>query len=326
MGAWNQSRALAWLCVISFVMATSLQFWEGDVRANISAMKAGDYNPFREFNEWLNDLFFGLIGLRPLVGAVYEVVPDAHLSYYLVCYLRDLVAGTMVYWITGGLWHMTIYGIFGKSLFVDRNREFPDPTLIRKQQWHAQTSLFIYAMLPVLSEILIENKVTKVYFYVDEVGGWGQYTAYFLLYIALVEIGIYWMHRTLHTNKWLYTNIHGPHHMYKTKDMLTPWASIAFHPLDGILQACPYVIFLHVVPVHYFTHFVLLFFSGVWATNIHDAMWLDSEPIMGAKYHTLHHTHFLYNYGQFFTFCDALWGTLREPAREPDVLPPKKKL
>jgi hypothetical protein len=26
-----------------------------------------------------------------------------------------------------------------------------------------------------------------------------------------------------------------------------------------------------VVPVHYFTHVFLLFFSGVWATNIHDA-------------------------------------------------------
>ena len=28
MGAWNQSRALAWLCAISLVMATSHQFWE----------------------------------------------------------------------------------------------------------------------------------------------------------------------------------------------------------------------------------------------------------------------------------------------------------
>ena len=36
-------------------------------------------------------------------------------------------------------------------------------------------------------------------------------------------------------------------------------------------QASPYVILLFVVPVHYFTHVFLLFFSGVWATNIHDA-------------------------------------------------------
>ena len=96
---------------------------------------------------------------------------------------------------------------------------------------------------------------------------------------------------------------------------LTPWASIAFHPLDGILQACPYVICLLLVPMHYFTHVILLFFSGVWATNIHDAVYADSEPIMGAKFHTLHHTHYTVNYGQFFIFCDWFWGTLKVPER-----------
>ena len=319
----HQARVLAVVTLISLVMATSLNFWEGDVKANIAAMKAGSYNPYREFNEWLNNLLFGFIGLGWLDAWVYEKMGGHESAYYVVCYLRDLVAGTLVYWLTGGVWHAVIYGVYGKSLFDDRNREYPDPALIRKQQFHAQTSLFIYAALPVLSEYLIENKHTAVYFYVDQIGGWGQYALFFVLYIACVEIGIYWAHRTLHTNKWLYNNIHGPHHSYKSKDQLTPWASIAFHPLDGIIQASPYVICLHFIPVHYFTHFILLFFTGIWATNIHDAMWLDTEPIMGAKYHTMHHTHFVYNYGQFFTFCDAYWGTLREPAKEPAILPPK---
>jgi Delta7-sterol 5-desaturase len=35
--------------------------------------------------------------------------------------------------------------------------------------------------------------------------------------------------------------------------------------------------------------------------------------IMGSKYHTVHHTHYIYNYGQVFTFCDRFWGTFREP-------------
>lgn len=42
-------------------------------------------------------------------------------------------------------------------------------------------------------------------------------------------------------------------------------------------QASPYVILLFVVPVHYFTHVFLLFFSGVWATNIHDATVTDFD-------------------------------------------------
>jgi lathosterol oxidase len=71
----------------------------------------------------------------------------------------------------------------------------------------------------------------------DQVGGWKQYVAYLLLYIVFVEVGIYWMHRTLHENKFLYKYVHSLHHKYNKSSTLTPWASIAFNPLDGLLQA-----------------------------------------------------------------------------------------
>lgn len=44
------------------------------------------------------------------------------------------------------------------------------------------------------------------------------------------------MHRTLHTNKFLYKYVHALHHKYNSADTLSPWASIAFNPLDGVLQ------------------------------------------------------------------------------------------
>ena len=50
---------------------------------------------------------------------------------------------------------------------------------------------------------------------------------------------------------------------------MSPYASIAFHPLDGIMQACPYVILLFFIPVHFLTSMVMLFFTGIWAMNIH---------------------------------------------------------
>jgi len=172
------------------------------------------------------------------------------------------------------------------------------------------------------SGFLIENKLTKTYFYIDEIGGWGMYFFYLFVYMVFVEIGIYWMHRTLHTNKLLYKYIHSLHHKYNSSTTLTPWSSIAFHPIDGILQASPYVITLFFCPCNYFTHVFLVFFSAVWATNIHDALWGDTEPIMGSKYHLLHHTHYHYNYGQYFIFCDRFWGTLRLPERT--LFNPKK--
>ena len=41
-----------------------------------------------------------------------------------------------------------------------------------------------------------------MYWSVEEVGGWANYLGLTLLYLSMVEMGVYWMHRTLHTNKW----------------------------------------------------------------------------------------------------------------------------
>jgi len=274
----------------------------------------GEENPCREFNKWINNLVLGSLALQWVPEYIHDKAGE-DLGFYLTCYLRDLIGGSAVYWLTAGAWHITIYTVMGKQLFTSQGRPFPSWATILDQMQLAQASIFVYAGLPVLSEFLIENKLTKTYFYLQEVGGWPHYFAYLFLYIALVEIGIYWMHRTLHTNKLLYKYIHSLHHKYNKDTTLTPWASVAFNPIDGLLQASPYVFFLFFVPVNYFTHIFLLFFSEVWATNIHDSLYGDTEPIMGSKYHTVHHTHYHYNFGQFFTFCDQFWGTLKIPEK-----------
>eukprot|EP00605_Chrysophyceae_sp_TOSAG23-4_P000288 GSChrysophyteH1.ASY1.ANO1.333.1 assembled CDS len=316
--AMNRELRMFLLLLLSATVASqSISFWTGETATNIARMKTDDYNPYREFNEFINDLVFSNV---PGLGSVPKFVSSCSFltsdqQYYFASYLRDLFAATVLYWLTAGGWHLIIYKLFRKELFDDKGRPLPSWSIIFHQMWLAQRSLFVYALLPITSEVVIENKLTRAYFYVDEIGGYVNAVICAVLYLSLVEIGIYWMHRTLHTNKWLYNNIHGPHHYYNKKDMLTPWASIAFHPIDGMLQASPYVACLFIMPIHYYTHVVMLFVTSVWATNIHDCMWGDSEPIMGSKYHTVHHTHYVYNYGQFFTFCDAFWGTLRKPTR-----------
>jgi Delta7-sterol 5-desaturase len=297
---------------------TSLNFWEGDVSSNIAGMNdaTNPYNPYREFNQWFNDLFFRYFSLSCIPTFIQTYIEDEEKGYYAECYMRDLISGTIIYWVVAGVWHHVIYDVYKKELFDDKGKQLPSNETITHQMWLAQRSLLVYAMLPIISEVLIEKGYTRAYFYVDQVGGWETYVAYFLAYLTLVEIGIYWMHRSLHTSPWLYQNIHKPHHKYMRKETLTPWASIAFHPIDGMLQASPYVVCLFIVPMHYFTHMGMLFFTSMWATNIHDAMPGDTEPIMGSKYHTVHHTDFNYNYGQFFIFCDKFWGTLKVPEDE----------
>lgn len=265
-------------------------------------------NQFCAFNDWINSFFY-----TDEIKAWFLTQVGPAGTHYLLTYLRDLFSGSILYYLTAGLWHIYIYHLYGDYFFKQQGFEKPSKATIRDQIQLAQASMFLYAALPVLAEWFIENGWTHVYYRVEEIGGWGYYLAFTLLYLAMVEVGIYWMHRTLHENKFLYKYIHGLHHKYNKPSTLSPWASVAFNPIDGILQASPYVACLFLVPVHYLTHVVLVFFTAIWATNIHDAMDGDTEPVMGSKYHTMHHTHYHYNFGQFFIVCDYLFGTLRVP-------------
>ena len=53
---------------------------------------------------------------------------------------------------------------------------------------------------------------------------------------------------------------------------MSPFAGLAFHPIDGILQAIPYFWTLFLVPAHALTFELLLFATLIWATNIHDCL------------------------------------------------------
>ncbi|XP_019173008.1 PREDICTED: putative Delta(7)-sterol-C5(6)-desaturase 2 [Ipomoea nil] len=98
-------------------------------------------------------------------------------------------------------------------------------------------------------------------------------------------------------------------HVYFPKRHL----GLAFNPLDGILQAVPHVIALFLVPTHLMTHIILLFVEGVWTANIHDCIDGKVWPIMGAAYHTVHHTTYRHNYGHYTIWMDWMLGTLHKP-------------
>ena len=227
--------------IISLATGFSI-FDSNDVEAKIFAMKNGEHNPFKEFNEFVNGHFFSILGINFIEDKVNTIV-GSETGYYVLSYLRDLVAGTAVYWITAGIWHLMIYNILGNSLFNSKGRPYPSKETIMDQMALAQSSIFVYAGLPIISEYLIENNFTRCFFYLGEVGLLPA-ILYLVVYIVLVEIGIYWMHRTLHTNKFLYKYIHALHHKYNKSTTMTPWASIAFNPIDGILKvSLPFVCF-----------------------------------------------------------------------------------
>lgn len=257
-----------------------------------------DLRAFIEFNAWKNSL-------------VIPSVIEANLPHFMVSWYRNYILGTLLYMVVGALWCVGIYGCFRACSFA------PDQTLptfgaMYEQVKVAQNAMFLYTWLPTWAEWLVERGYTQAYEHIDTVG-LPAYLCWFVVYMVCVEAGVYWMHRLLHDIKPLYKHLHAIHHKYNKNNTLSPFASLAFHPVDGCLQALPYVLMMFVVPMHFLTHEILLFFTAIWSTSIHDTIQLESEPIMGAGYHEIHHTDYKHNYGQFTILFDWIFGTLLTP-------------
>lgn len=143
-------------------------------------------------------------------------------------------------------------------------------------------------------------------------GGWYTYLQ-FPFFVAFTDFFIYWIHRGLH-HSLVYKHLHKPHHKWI---MPTPFASHAFHPLDGYAQSLPYHIFPFLFPLQKFAYIALFTFIQIWTVMIHDGEYVANSPIInGAACHTMHHLYFNYNYGQFTTLWDRLGGSYRQPNDE----------
>ncbi|SCZ95321.1 BZ3500_MvSof-1268-A1-R1_Chr11-2g03432 [Microbotryum saponariae] len=154
-------------------------------------------------------------------------------------------------------------------------------------------------------------------------GGWKPW-AYMAFSVAFflwfTDYCIYWIHRWLHI-PFLYRRLHKPHHKWIIP---SPFASHAFHPVDGYLQSVPYHIACYMFPIHKYMFIGLFSFVNLWSIFIHDSDMLCGHPlehyINGPAHHTLHHIYFTCNYGQYFTWADKVGGSFRVPAKGDDPL------
>ncbi|KAI0077868.1 hypothetical protein K474DRAFT_1747658 [Panus rudis PR-1116 ss-1] len=150
--------------------------------------------------------------------------------------------------------------------------------------------------------------------------GWAYFGFSILLYLVFTDYCIYWIHRWEHhpiCYKWL----HKPHHKWIIP---TPFASHAFHPLDGYAQSIPYHLFIFMFPFHRTLYLVMFVLINFWTILIHDSDMITDHPletvINGPAHHTLHHMFFTVNYGQYFTWADRMYDSYRQPAKELDPL------
>ncbi|KAL1959993.1 hypothetical protein VTO42DRAFT_661 [Malbranchea cinnamomea] len=135
----------------------------------------------------------------------------------------------------------------------------------------------------------------------------------FPLFFMFTDCFIYWIHRGLH-HPLVYKRLHKPHHKWI---MPTPYASHAFHPLDGWSQSLPYHFFPFIFPLQKVAYVLLFVAINIWTIMIHDGEYVANNPVInGAACHTMHHLYFNYNYGQFTTLWDRIGKSYRKPNDE----------
>ncbi|KAK2794937.1 c-5 sterol desaturase [Onygenales sp. PD_12] len=225
---------------------------------------------------------------------------------------RQFITLYLITWIFG----LFVYFVFASISYVfvfDKNT-FNHPKYLKNQIRHEikQTS----KSLPVMA-------VFTAPLFLLEVRGYGKmYDSFddapfplynylqFPIFILFTDFFIYWIHRGLH-HPLVYKHLHKPHHKWI---MPTPYASHAFHPLDGYAQSIPYHLFPFLLPLQKFAYVFLFIFINVWTILIHDGEYVANSPIInGAACHTMHHLYFNFNYGQFTTLWDRLGGSYRKP-------------
>ncbi|EXJ62716.1 hypothetical protein A1O7_03154 [Cladophialophora yegresii CBS 114405] len=184
---------------------------------------------------------------------------------------------------------------------------------VRMEIAQANRSMPLMSLLTALCMLLEVRGYSKLYDLSSEAPFAWYNVLQFPFFVLFTDLCIYWIHRGLH-HPLIYKTLHKPHHKWIVP---TPFASHAFHPLDGFAQSTPYHIFPFLFPLQKFAYIALFAFINVWTIFIHDGEYYANSPIInGAACHTMHHLYFNYNYGQFTTLWDRLGGSYRKPNDE----------
>ncbi|KAF8313591.1 hypothetical protein DL93DRAFT_1148595 [Clavulina sp. PMI_390] len=222
---------------------------------------------------------------------------------------------------------VALYMIFAglSYYFIFDHRMMRHPRFLKNQvKLEIETSMQSFPGMMVLTLPWFMGEVrgySRLYSNVEDYG-----LAYLILsvpfFLLFTDYCIYWIHRWLHL-PWFYKNIHKPHHKWLIP---TPFASHAFHPVDGYSQSVPYHLFVFLFPMHQHLYLALFVAINFWSIFIHDSDMLVSAGskverfINTPAHHTLHHLYFTCNYGQYFTWADRYGGSYRAPQADLDPI------
>ncbi|KAJ7671541.1 fatty acid hydroxylase [Mycena polygramma] len=256
----------------------------------------------------------------PLLNSTYASIPPV--SAWPREYIPRQLISLMVITVVGA--HLLYFTFAGLSYrYVFNHDMMRHPRFLKNQvKQEIMSSLWGIPWMALITVPCFEAEVlgySKLYNEIDTYGRLYFYAS-IPLFLLFTDYGIYWIHRWLHI-PFLYKALHKAHHKWIVP---TPFAAIAFHPVDGFAQSIPYHLFVFLFPMHRLLYLGMFVFVNLWTVFIHDSDMITGHPlekyINGPAHHTLHHIYFTVNYGQYFTWADRAGNSYRQPHSKLDPL------
>ncbi len=142
----------------------------------------------------------------------------------------------------------------------------------------------------------------------------------FVVLVVLHDAYFYWLHRFMHHPQ-VFAWLHLAHHKSNNP---TPWTSLAFHPLEALLEIAIIPILALFIPFHPLVLFAFATWSLVWNVIGHLGYelfprgWVD-HPVLKwlntSTHHNMHHAYAKGNYGLYFNWWDK-WMHTNHPTYE----------
>lgn len=229
-------------------------------------------------------------------------------SLLLVIFLRYAVIA-LVAWI--------IFYVVKKEAWKFRRiqQKFPLPNDYAREILYSISTTLIFALVGYTVFLSPFAKYTQVYHDIEQRG-----VAYFLASIVMMlllhDTYFYWTHRLMH-RKAVFRIVHRVHHLSTNP---SPWAAMAFHPIEAVIEAGVIVLIALLFPAHPLGLAIFLLFMMIY--NVYGHLGYELYPkgfsrsmigkwINTSVNHNMHHQQINGNYGLYFLFWDRIMGTIQ---------------
>ena len=217
--------------------------------------------------------------------------------------------------IAGIMWLIWYKLIRRKVAFKKIQLRFPRSVDYRRELLYSLSTMVIFALVPFLVLFTSARQYTQFYRDAYQYGALYFWLAFPLTFI-IHDTYFYWTHRLMHHPK-LFNSFHLVHHRSTNP---SPFAAMAFHPLEAIVEAGIFVVLVLVMPItqwHLFVFFLFMMMYNVYGhlgwelypkgfTKTAIGKWVNTSVS-----HNQHHQYFKGNYGLYFLWWDRWMHTIR---------------